>query len=180
VKRVSLIFCALTSICLAQTTATFEQLHDRGLKRNPPGVTLHIETKDKRTVYHASEIIDPVMVFTSARANLYTVITEDLGWGDEAVLQPDGDKVRRLVFDHGVACCSSSVPEFLGPGPVIVGHYFRLQLPPGRYALFLQTERVSQGRPARGHYGEGGAVMTSDILNLTVLPEEKRAVPRKP
>lgn len=173
-KHVAITFCAVVSMCAAQTSATFEQWHDRGLKRNPSGVSLHIETRDNRAIYHTSETINLLMVFTSERENLYSAVATDPGSGDDVVLQRVGEEAHRLIFDHGIVCCSSSAPKDLGRKPVEVPSYFYFRLPEGQYSLFVETKRVLQGHP-EGAYGKGPTV-TSDILHLTVLPEEKPAV----
>ena len=158
-------------LCLAQLPQKFEDLHSRSLKQNPAGVSIKLHTKDERVRYTAGEIVKVELSIASWSDDLYTVETADRD-GDEMVLQDLGaEQPRRLIDKHGVLCCGYAL-KTLGKEPINVATHFYLRLQPGEYLLFVRTKRVSRGRPKQGHYGDGPMV-TSDILRLTIKPDQK-------
>jgi hypothetical protein len=156
--------------CTSKPPTKFEELHLRGLKLNPPDVTLHLETRDGRTTLQTSDIISLKLLFSSSKPNIYTVQIEDLGHGDAIVFQRvDTTEPSRLTNDHGAVCCVDN-REVLGQKPVAVPSYLHFRLPAGKYSMFLQTNRVSSNLAKRGRDG-ADPMITSDVLQIAVLPD---------
>lgn len=154
--------------CSGQRSQKFEDWHSRGLRGNPTGVVASLQTRDKRSRYHAGEIVKLDLIFTSRSDGLYTVETADVS-GDVVFLQrSNSGEPRRLIDRHGIACCSSA-PQTLSASPIEVFTHIYLRLEPGDYSLFVKTKRVCRGKLNAGHYGEG-PVLTSGVLQLTIVP----------
>jgi hypothetical protein len=156
--------------CSGQRSQKFEDWHSRDLRGNPTGVMANLQTRDKRSRYHAGEIVKLDLIFTSRSDDLYTVETADVS-GDEVFLQRSSSREpRRLIDRHGVVCCSSA-PQTLSTSPTEISTHIYLRLEPGDYSLFVKTKRVCRGKLIAGHYGEG-PMLTSGVLQLTIVPDE--------
>jgi hypothetical protein len=51
--------------CSAQALQSFDEQHIRGIKENPPGITLTIATADGGSTYHRAETIRMKLMFAS-------------------------------------------------------------------------------------------------------------------
>ena len=111
------------------------------------------------------------LILTSRADVLYTVETADVS-GDEIVFQrSSAEGPRRFIDRHGVLCCSTA-RQVLSTNPIEVATHLYLRPEPGDYSLFVKTKRVSRGKPDIDHHGEG-TVLTSDMLQLTIVRDEK-------
>ena len=165
-----LILLTVPPRCSGQRSQKFEDWHSRGLRANPTGIVANLQTRDKRSRYHAGEIVNLHLIFTSRSDELYTVETADVS-GDEVFLQQSSsEEPRRLIERHGVLCCSSA-PQTLSTSPIEVSTHIYLRLEPGDYSLFVKTKRVCHGKLNAGHYGEG-PILTSGVLQLTIVPDQ--------
>ena len=156
--------------CGGQSSHKFADWHQQSRKGNPAGVMTTLRTRDNRSRYHAGEIVKLDLIFTSRSEVLYSVETADVD-GDETILQRSGSEgPQRLIDRHGVLCCSTA-RQTLSTNPIEVATHLYLRLEPGDYSLFVKTKRVSRGKPDTDHFGEG-RVWTSDVLQLTIVPDQ--------
>ena len=205
--KICLAFLMLSIASLGQSmSAEFEKQHARDSEQNPDGIRLTIATADGRSEYHLSDELRFKLFFTSNKLRLYTVELSKgntAGTSDDFVIQtPDMPVPLRSKEDgpvFGIVCCASDrhyirqaptvatstpfsltsfrrPPDLILPGPSMP----HTKLPPGTYAIFLQTRRVLRGWPKSErdkYFAVSNLVVTSNnILHITVLPDPAAGV----
>ena len=200
--RTCLAFLAISIASVAQSSPQFGERHARQVDQNPPGIRLTIATADGRSQYHLSDELRFKLFFTSSKRRLYTVEVSNevnaAGISDDLVIQaPDMPMPldSKDSFSDPVVCCGSD-RHYIGATPTVatsmrfVVKWFKRssvnlmlpgvstpssQLPPGDYAVFLETRRVTRGWPKserETHHGVSNFTVTSSkILHITLLAD---------
>ncbi|MDR3720056.1 MAG: hypothetical protein P4L00_00525 [Candidatus Acidoferrales bacterium] len=176
----ALLCCLLliTHWCGAQTE--FEIRNKEGLGRNPAGLRLSLRTKDGRSAFHLFETIPIELEFRSSRSSAYSLeLDEEMNFAGQAnkfEVSP-----RDTVFlpypamgSHFAVCCSSS-RHYLSSRPTTLRReltdYLRFETA-GTYSVFLVTNRVFEGLGKSNDFDPSKLNLTSNVLTLTILPDD--------
>ena len=173
---------AVSVVCSAQQISpSFDEQHARGLKQNPPGVTLTISMRDGHSAYHLSDTLYFRLSFTNKNSDVYTVELDSAmnkaGVSDDFVIQrPDATvPIHSQPSLAGYVCCDTN-RRYLGKEPLVADTALRIEylersvnfrlrnslvigaipslaekLKPGEYATFLQSRRLMRGWPKSEH-----------------------------
>jgi hypothetical protein len=189
-------------VCAAQAAPNqFDEEHARGVAANPPGVALKITTANGRYEFRPDEPIHFKLSFTNTSRHSYTAELDSGGNAasarDVLVIQsPDpAAKMFRSSNANGFGCCSGK-RRSLGRTPIVgtlsirsikalvnsppnvpIGALDWFSLPPGNYAIFVQTRRVMRGWPSLADQYQTVSdlvVTSSNVLHIKLLPEGGR------
>lgn len=145
----------------------FEKWHAQREAKNPPGLTMTLDTADGKRTYAESEYIPLVIKYSSSMFRKYDVET---GAGSSAAGQSQrlhADGIRFLSQLRGFACCASR-PRILESTPYSFAPPMRLRLLPGKQELYITASQVSLREPG-GHLS--WPETTSSILWLDIAPD---------
>jgi|HubBroStandDraft_5_1064220.scaffolds.fasta_scaffold258058_1 hypothetical protein len=169
----------------------FERQHQRSVSENPAGVELEIRTRGGRQQFAPLEAVQFEEIYTSKYSEAWHIEVLD-SLNDASSLDvlhvTDGSTIwnqRREL--SGIICCDSR-HVWLSQDPVRIPYklfanrtranpegwanpeWHTLHLPnkPGKYQVYVTTERVfGRGDSTTTYYGRGSAV-SSNILKLEV------------
>jgi len=173
-----LLFVGLVLDCSAQTE--FEQRNQKGLEQNPPELKFVLRTKVERSAYHLFETIPIELAYSSSRPSTYSIEIDETmnfaGWTHRFYVEPENTVLLTLLeFEtHGVICCESD-RQYLSRQPTVLKReltdYIRFEKA-GTYRLFHTTQRVFKGALKKEDFGPSTIILTSNILTLTILPDD--------
>jgi len=185
-RAILALLCALTCMlafahrCSAQSE--FEVRHEEAVSRNPAGVKLELRTADGRSSFHLFETIPIELEFSSSRAATYSIeLDEAMNFAGQAnwfdVSPRDTVFVPYSAMGHrGVVCCELD-RHYLSPRPTILRReltdYLRFEKA-GTYSVVFATGRVFRGMGAPNNFSASGLRLTSNILTLTILPDDPK------
>ncbi len=180
---------------VACSRSEFWRQHDQAVAQNPPGVELEIRTGGDRKQFAASEPVEFEELYTSKYPGLWHIEILE-GWNDasnatgsDVVHIADGNTISNEPREKwaGIICCDSRhvwlsqdptrVPYKLFPTPTRANpegwrnpDWHRLHLPskPGKYQVYLTTERVFGRSDSTTTYQGKGVQVSSNILTLEV------------
>lgn len=168
----------MTHPCVAQTD--FDIRNQEGLSRNPAGLTLLLKTEDDRPTFHLFETIPIEVEFSSSRPSTYTIELDEsmnfAGWTHKFEVEPDNSILltEREWSSQAVVCCDSH-RSYLSQQPTVfkreLTDYLRFEKA-GTYRVFFATRRVFNGRAKYMDFGASKILLTSNILTLTILPDD--------
>ena len=173
---------AVSVACSAQQISpSFDEQHSKGLKQNPPGVTLTISTRDGHSAYHLSDTLYFRLSFASKNSHMYTVELNTpmnlAGVSDDFVMQqPDATfPIHSQPSLTGYVCCDTD-RRYVRNEPLVAETGLRMEylerslnfrlrnsrvvgaipplaenLRPGEYSIFLQSRRLMRGWPTSEH-----------------------------
>jgi hypothetical protein len=164
--------------CGAQSE--FEVRHEEAIARNPAGIKLELRTADGRSSFHLFETIPIDLKFSSSRPAIYSIELDEVmnfagqaNWFD--VFPRDTVFVPYSAMGHrGVVCCESD-RRYLSPQPTTLKReltdYLRFEKA-GTYSVVFVTARVFRGMGASNDFSASRLRLTSNILTLTILPDD--------
>jgi hypothetical protein len=169
---------AMAPPCRAQ--ADFDIRNKEGLGRNPAGLTLSLKTEDDRQTFHLFETIPVELEFSSSRPSTYSIELDEsmnfAGWTHTFQVEPEqAVLLTELEWGtHGVVCCDSK-RRYLSQQPTVfkreLTDYLRFEKA-GTYRLFITTRRVFKGPGKYMDFGASKILLTSNVLTLTILPDD--------
>jgi hypothetical protein len=164
--------------CGAQTD--FDIGNKEGLSRNPAGVRLLLRTTDGRLTFHLFETIPVELNFSSSRPSTYSIELDEsmnfAGWTHTFEVEPEKTVLLTLLERglRGVICCDSD-RRSLSHHPTVLKReltdYLRFEKA-GTYRLYLTTRRVFKGERKYDDFSASKILLTSNILTLTILPDD--------
>ncbi len=171
---------------VAQTDATdsaFDSRHKEALHQNPLALHLSLRTVDGGSTFHLFETIPIEVAYSTTRPDTFTIEMDEAmnpagGSRRFEIDAPDGvDGVLLTEQEWGsrtFICCESDKRP-LSQKPVTfkreLTDYLRFQKP-GTYQIFLSTHRVFKIGSAEEQFMESKFALTSNILTLTILPDD--------
>jgi hypothetical protein len=181
-KPATLLFlCVLgCSLPVAYPQTVSEIPNKQGLANNPAGLKLLLRTKDGRSTFHLFETIPIEWEFSSSRPTTYSIeLDEAMNFAGQAnwfdVFPRDAVFVPYSAMGHrGVVCCESD-KRYLSSRPTILEReltdYLRFEKP-GTYSVHLVTWRVFRGASKSNDFLASRLGLASNILTLTILPDD--------
>jgi len=126
----------------AQGYNVFEARHAQSEAKNPPGLSMVLDTRDSRRSYSEGEYIPLVISYSSDIRDKYKVET-GLGWNGAAESQ-------RLYTDEQITPVKCLVARTgygwrllpLNSKPVIVPHCIFVRLKPGKHEVYVTASQV--------------------------------------
>jgi hypothetical protein len=203
------LLAAAVACSAQQILPSLDEQHARGVKQNPPGVTLTISTRDGHSTYHLSDTLWFRLSFTSKNSHVYTVELDSgmnlAGVSDDFVIQqPDATlPIHSQPSLTGYVCCDTD-RRYLGKEPLVADTTLRMEylerslnfqvlgaipplaekMKPGEYAIFIQSRRLMRGWPKSEHdqyHTVSDVVVTSNnVLHITFLPDVPKEGRGKP
>ena len=146
-------------------TNVFEIRHARRRAKNPPGLTMELDTADGKRTYAEGAYIPLVIKYSSIyrRYNVETAAGSNAA-GQSQRLHAEG--IWSLSQLGGFACCGS-FPRILDETPYVFTPPMKLRLIPGKHELYITANQVYARDPEVQKVGE----TTSTILWLDITPE---------
>ena len=150
---------------LPTTSNRFEAWHAQREAKNPPGLTMILDTGDGKRTYAEGEYIPLVLKYSSSLFRKYNVETAagSNAAGQSQRLHADG--IWSLSQLGGFACCGN-FPRILDETPYVFTVPMKLRLVPGRHELYITASQVYARGPEAQKVGE----TTSTILWLDIIP----------
>ncbi len=178
----SLLSCLLSIVrpCGAQTD--FALRNKEGLSRNPAELKLFLRTEDGSATFHLFETIPIALEFTSTRPSAYSIeLDEMMNFAGQAstfeVSPADSAFLPYPANGSPSAVCCSSDKRYLSLRPITLRreltNYLRFERA-GTYSVFLVTNRVFRGLGRRDDFDPSKLTLTSNILTLTILPDDPK------
>ena len=194
--RYAHLWALLTALFLfACSHSEFQRQHKQALGENPSGVELEIRTRDGRKQFAVSEPVAFEEFYTSTYSGLWHIEILE-GW-NEATSATSSDVVHltdgRTVWNQpreervGTVCCESRhlwlsqegtrIPYKLSPTLFRSNpsgyrnpEWLTLHLPskPGKYQVYITTERVFRRSDSTTTYHGKGVAVSSNLLTLEV------------
>jgi hypothetical protein len=178
-----LLFFILPTVAQADgTDSAFDSRHKEALHQNPLAVHLSLRTVGGST-FHLFETIPIEIAYSTTRLDTFTIEMDEAmnpagGSRRFEIDAPDGvDGVLLTEQEWGsrtFICCESD-KRSLSQKPVIfkreLTDYLRFQKP-GTYRIFLSTRRVFKIGGAEEQFMASKFALTSNILTLTILPDD--------
>lgn len=192
--RISRIFgTGLTALLLVTCShSDFEDQHTHSLLENPPGVELEIRVRDGRTQFARSETVQFEEIYTAKYSGAWHIEILD-GWNvagiSDVVHITDGKTIRNEIRQPGagIICCDSRhvwlsldpvrLPykpladhARISPKVYVAPQWYALRLPekPGKYKVYVTTERVFRRSDSTKTYHDKGIPVSSNILKVEV------------
>lgn len=154
--------------------------HEAGLQCNPPGVKLILRTRNRGATYHLFEPIPIDLQFSSEKPFAYTIELDEMMnlAGKSDTFQVDARSTVLLAPKSttfkGFICCGS-YRRYLSAQPTSLQReltdYLRFEQP-GTYSMYLTTRRIFHGMQKANHPDESDLSLTSNVLTLTILPDD--------
>jgi len=175
--------------------SAFERQHEQAVAQNPPGVELEIRTRGDRKQFAVSEPVEFEELYTSKYSGLWHIeILEGLNTasnatGSDVVHIADGSTILEQPREMwaGIICCDSRhvwlsqdptrVPYKLSATPTRANpeglhnpEWHKLHLPskPGKYQVYLTTQRLFGRSDSTTTYEGKGIPLSSNVLKLEV------------
>lgn len=185
-----LIIVLLTLAIAGCSRSEFERLHERAILQNPAGVEMEIHTGGGKKQFALSEPVAIEEFYTSQHSGAWHIEVLE-GWNGASDAAVDVLHITdgKTIWDeprqpHSVIICCESRHVWLSLEPTripfkqsesnLLGvknpEWLTLRLPnkPGKYRLYLTTQRVfGRGDNTKTYMGKGLPV-SSNILNLEV------------
>jgi hypothetical protein len=168
----------VTHPSVAQTD--FDIRNQDGIGHNPTGLRLLLKTEDDRQTFHLFETIPIELEFSSSRPSTYTIEMDEsmnfAGWAHKFEVEPDNAILltEREWSSQGVVCCDSD-RRYLSRQPTVfkreLTDYMRFEKA-GTYRIFFSTRRVFKGPTKYMDFGASKILLTSNILTITILPDD--------
>jgi hypothetical protein len=185
-------FLMASSAC---SHSAFERQHEQAVAQNPPGVELEIRTRGDRKQFAVSEPVEFEELYTSKYSGLWHIeILEGLNTasnatGSDVVHIADGSTILEQPREMwaGIICCDSRhvwlsqdptrVPYKLSATPTRANpeglhnpEWHKLHLPskPGKYQVYLTTQRLFGRSDSTTTYEGKGIPLSSNVLKLEV------------
>jgi hypothetical protein len=169
-----------TVATLNAADSSFETRHEQALRQNPAGVTLSLRTLSASSTFHLFETIPIDIAYRSSRASVFAIeMDEAMNFAGGArrfeIDDPNSVLLTYLEWGtRGVICCASDM-QALAQRPTVfkreLTDYVRFQSP-GTYRIYLVTRRVFRAGSAAEPYAASKLTLTSNILTLTILPDD--------
>jgi hypothetical protein len=185
----------MTCLLVACSHSEFELQHERAVLENPYGVGLEIRTRGGKKQFAVSETVAFEELYTAKYSGLWHMEILE-GWNEasnatssDVVHITNGSAVWNQPREKwaGIICCDSRhvwlsqeatrVPYKLSVAPTrwnLEGYrnpeWLTLHLPgkPGKYQVYITTERVFRRSDSTGTYHGKGLAVSSNIINLEV------------
>jgi hypothetical protein len=158
-----------SAVLRAQENNVFEARHAQSEAKNPPSLSMVLDTPDGKRAYSEGEYIPLVISYSSVVRYKYKVET---GFGWNAVAES-----QRLYTDEQitpVVClvARSGYGQRLQPlnlQPVVVPHCIGVRLKPGKHEVYVTAMQVFPW--STGDESGKGLLTTSNILRLDITPD---------
>jgi hypothetical protein len=158
-----------SAVLRAQENNVFEARHAQSEAKNPPGLSMVLDTPHSKRSYSEGEYIPLVISYSSDIRYKYKVET-GLGWNAAAESQ-------RLYIDEQTtpvwcAVARSGCGQRLQPlnsKPVIVPHCIGVRLKPGKHEVYVTARQVFPW--STGDESGKELSTTSNILRLDITPD---------
>lgn len=169
--------------CQRKPLTSFERQNREARWQNPAGLKFELRTSDSRTTYHLFEPIPLDLAFSSSAVATYSIELDDemntASLSDKFLADPV-DSLSSTIpsWLRAFVCCGSN-PQYLSSGPTVLQEdltdIFRFEKP-GRYEIYATTQRIFRGKDAsmEEDYGPSKFTVTSNILALTILPDDPK------
>jgi hypothetical protein len=152
--------------------------NQKGLIRNPAGLRLLLRTEDGKSTFHLFETIPVELEFSSSRSSTYSIELDErmnfAGQANKFEASPADTVFLTAIGSHSAICCDSR-RGYLSPRPTILRReltdYLRFEQA-GTYSVFLITRRVFRGLRRRNGFNPSDLSLTSNVLTLTILPDD--------
>lgn len=166
----ALILVAALVWTLASHKTPFEQEQANAEAANPHWLEINLDTADHRRTYKESEILAFTVGYSSAVRELYKLETAD---GGSTITLTDrlhfsDGKTEPMAF--GVVCCGSRIVK-LNDEPYVVHSFRRFVLTPGKYQIYMTTQRVFPWDIEAGVYRPSEWTTASNMLNIRIVPD---------
>jgi len=170
IGALALLITAALAWTIASHKTPFEREQANAEAGNPHWLEINLDTADHRRTYKEGEIIAFTVGYSSAVRQLYKLETAD---GGSTITLTD-----RLHFSDGrseptgfaVVCCGSRIVK-LNDEPYVVHPYRRFVLAPGKYQIYLTTQRVFPWDIEAGVYRPSEWTTASNMLKVRVIPD---------
>jgi hypothetical protein len=176
----ALLASLLTTVLPCNAQTDFEARNKEGLSRNPGGVTLLLRTEDGRSAFHLFETIPIELDFSSTRPLTYSIELDEMmntaGQANNYQVSPAGAVFLPYaqMGSRSFSCCASD-RHYLDSRPTTLRRELTDQLRfarPGTYSVFLVTNRVFRGLGKPDNFDPSKLTLTSNLLTLTILPDD--------
>ena len=162
--------------CLAQKD--FQDVQRQRYDRNPPGVKVSLRTIDGKLTFHLFETIPIELIFESSLSSRYSIELDEAmnfaGQSNWFEVFPFQTVFLPSPMVAGVVCCATN-RRYLSRQPVVLKReltdYLRFASP-GTYFIFYSTNRVFRGLGKRDDFNGSPLMVTSNVLTLTILPDD--------
>jgi hypothetical protein len=160
--------------------AEFAGKNKTGLESNPAGVDLVLRTADGRSEFHLYENIPIELNFSSKRRLAYSIeLDESMNFAGQAnqfeVFPADTVLLPSAVTTFGGIMCCETNRRYLSSRPTTLKREltdeFRFEKP-GTYSVYFWTRRVFKGMGKRDDFDPSRLILTSNMLTLTILPDD--------
>ena len=160
--------------------AQFETRNEEGLKRNPAGVRVILRVKGARSTFHLYETIPIELDFFSSTPSGYSIeLDETMNFAGSSnkfeVSGMDTVFLTRAPNANASAVCCASDKRYLTRHALTLKReltdYLRFEKS-GTYSVFFITNRVFRRLGKQGDFGPSRLALTSNILTLTILPDD--------
>jgi hypothetical protein len=172
--------CLLSMAHLSSAQTDFDTRNREGLSRNPAELTLLLATNDERHTFHLFETIPIELGFNSSRPSAYSIELDEAmnfaGATHNFEVEPENSVLLTELewASHGVVCCDSN-RRYLSQQPKVfkreLTDYLRFEKA-GTYRVFFTTRRVFRGPGKYMDFAASKMLLTSNILTLTILPDD--------
>jgi len=160
--------------------AQFETRNEEGLGRNPAGVKAILRTKGARSTFHLYETIPIELDFFSSTPSAYSIeLDETMNFAGSANrFEVSGTDTVFLVgspYGNASAVCCASDKRYLTRHALTLKReltdYLRFEKP-GTHSVFFMTNRIFRKLGKQDDFGPSKLTLTSNILTLTILPDD--------
>lgn len=160
--------------------AQFETRNEEGLRRNATGVKVILRAKGARSTFHLYETIPIELDFSSSTPSAYSVeLDETMNFAGSAnrfeVSGTDTVFLADPPYGNPSAVCCASDKRYLTRHALTLKReltdYLRFEKP-GTYSVFFITNRVFRKLGKQEDFGPSKLTLTSNILTLTILPDD--------
>jgi hypothetical protein len=177
---------AFSMIVGACSKTPFERAHEQAVAHNPAGIELKIRTIDGSKTLHVGDPVRFEELYTSKYPGWHIEVLD--GWNEastaETIFVSDGKSIWNAPERPRAIVCCDSRHVWLSLDPTRLPYwrpasnnfrsagYRRAILPnlPGKYQLYVATERVfNQDYATATYHGKGLAVTSDNILALEVV-----------
>jgi hypothetical protein len=168
---------------VAQTDAThtaFDSRHKDAIHQNHSGLRFSLRTVEGGTTFHLFETIPIEVSYSTTRPDTFTIEMDEAMNFAGGIRRFDVDPTDGVLLTElewgtpGIICCESDKRP-LSQKPVTfkreLTDYLRFQKP-GTYRIFLSTRRVFKIGSDSKQFAPSKVVLTSNILTLTILPDD--------
>ncbi len=185
IYSIALVFALTLSRLWAQAPAPdFDAAHEKAVAQNPLGIVFALRAEGGRTQFRKGEIIRLELAYSSQVADTYQLEAREydrvgrLNMTDRYVVDRPADAPDPLAdyFHYGIVGLGglSQMPPPLSAKPFVIkrdlNEWLRFDKP-GHYRLYVSSARILTKKPGQS-IGFGGKVVTSNILEFDILPDD--------